>query len=73
MTKREIDTMLADAIEICLEPPDETRERHPQCRWSDTDKLARIDTAARLQDMRAALRGRVQIPDYFARYNIRGE
>ena len=73
MTKRQIDTMIADALDICLEAPDETKERHPACRWRDTERLARNDVAARLQDIRAALRDRIEIPDYFKKYNIRGE
>jgi len=69
MTRREVDAMLEDALEILLESPDETRERHPECRWRDTERIARNDAAARIQDIRAALRGKIQIPEYFKKYN----
>lgn len=65
MTKREVDNMIADALDVCLEAPDETKERHPECRWRDTERLARLDVAAKLQDIRAALRGKIQIPERF--------
>lgn len=69
MTKREVDMMLDEAIDILLEAPDETRERHPDCRWSDCDRLVRNDATTMLWDIKACLRGELVIPEYFEKYN----
>ena len=70
MTRREVDALLDSVLDILREQPDETRERHPECRWRDTERLARIDAAARVLDIKACLRGKVEIPTYFEKYKI---
>lgn len=69
MTRKEVDMMIDEALDVLLESPDSTRERHPDCKWSDCERLARNDAAARLQDIKACLRGKLVIPEYFEKYN----
>lgn len=70
MTRREVHNLIQSALDVCLESPDMTKERHPEIRWRDTDRVARNDTAAMLQDICATLRGDIEIPAYCERYGI---
>lgn len=71
ITRREIDQMLDEVLEVLLEAPDETKERYPECRWRDTERLTRNDAVARLWDIKACLRNKLEIPEYFKMYNLR--
>lgn len=71
MTIRECDTMLENVVDTLLQTPDDVRDQHPECRWSDVDRIKINEALARTQDIRAALRGKVTVPEYLKKYERR--
>ena len=71
MTKKDCDLMLRNIEETLMQTPDDVRDEHPDCKWSEVDKIKINEALARAQDARAALRDRITVPEYLQKYERR--
>ena len=71
MTVKECDLMLKNIEETLMQTPDDVRDEHPDCKWSEVNTIKINEALARTQDVRAALRNKITIPEYLEKYERR--
>jgi hypothetical protein len=71
MTKRECDLIFKNIEETLMQTPDDVRDEHPDCKWSEVNTIKINEALVRAQDARAALRDKITVPEYLEKYERR--